>query len=257
LGWAVVHAQALEKEIRRFKGNLGRQPIVTTEARYEPHRHAFSIQVTSVRPVLPGEWCLMLGDIANNYRASLDHLAWALVERGKSPPSTLKPRQQRSIAFPIARDNSLFNESLRSLLPGVRRADIAKVRRFQPYNRGQRRRPFQCLSILAWFNNLDKHRTIQPVYGLPVNARHKRVEAHDCIVRRGGFRGRSVPLEVGAEIGTLRVKKTGPHPQLDMEISLTAEITLENRVAVIEWMNVTRVWISALLKTFDDASQRP
>lgn len=35
----------------------------------------------------------MLGDIANDYRSAIDHLAWALVSRGRTPPALLTDDQ--------------------------------------------------------------------------------------------------------------------------------------------------------------------
>jgi hypothetical protein len=201
---------------------------------------------------LPPDWSLRLGDIANNFRASLDHLAWTITERGATPPATLSEGGQKGVGFPIAPNNSTFNRVIRTRLPGVRRADIAKVRRFQPYVRGQRKRPFQCLSILAWFNNLDKHRTIQPVRGLPTEGAYEIANVKDCIVHSERIRAYSEPLEVDAEVGLVRVKKTGPDPDMDVKLDLTGQITLDNRVTVADWLNQTRRWIFALLQSFDD-----
>ena len=65
----------------------------------------------------------------------MDHLAWTLVNRGKTPASTLSPGAQKRIYFPIYEDRIKFNKAIPAKLPGVRRADLTVVRRYQPYQR--------------------------------------------------------------------------------------------------------------------------
>ena len=133
LKWAhgLGHAQALDADIEAFSFHGHRDPLLGAQADYDPRRHGFSVRATAVAPV-PSHCGLMLGDVAHNYRSVLDHLAWAVVARGRNPPSTLTKSQQRAVQFPSANGRAAFNGSLGSRLPGTRRAHIARIRRRQP-----------------------------------------------------------------------------------------------------------------------------
>jgi hypothetical protein len=66
---------------------------------------------------------------------------WALYKRGTTP--NLSKSQERGVYFPIAVTREQFNGWLtgkRPKLPGVRRADIGVVRRYQPYKGAARYR---------------------------------------------------------------------------------------------------------------------
>src|SRR5690348_4586194 len=115
--WAhgLSHAQALDADIETFNFHGHRDPLLGVQADYDPRRHGFSVRATEVAPV-PSHWGLMLGDVAHNYRSALDHLAWAVVCRGRKPPSALTEGQQRAVQFPIADERAAFNGSLGSRL---------------------------------------------------------------------------------------------------------------------------------------------
>jgi hypothetical protein len=135
-GRAVVHLQALEADLDSFGPDSDRQPTLAVRAEYHPKRHGFGVYITHIDPA-PAIWGLLLGDAANNLRSALDQLAWALVERGATPTTTLNAPERNEIYFPIAEYRNAFNGGLPRKLPGVSRADIAKVRRYQPYHRGK------------------------------------------------------------------------------------------------------------------------
>lgn len=106
--WTARHAETFKAEINRFALDTDTQRSLRIRAEYQPHRHAFASVVDALSE-FPPEWGLQLGDIAFNWRCSLDHLAWAIVSRGMTPPSTLPPRQQKLIYFPIQKTNRNFN----------------------------------------------------------------------------------------------------------------------------------------------------
>src|SRR5436305_1101517 len=83
-------------------------------------RHGFAVYAADVAPV-PTRWGLILGDIANNYRSAIDHLAWALVSRGRTPPAVLTDDQRSAVQFPITQGRRQFNKSLKRRLPGAGR----------------------------------------------------------------------------------------------------------------------------------------
>jgi hypothetical protein len=210
-GQAVRHAQALEADINAVTEDGNAEPVRTARADYNPKRHGFEIIATELAPI-PARWRLMLGDIANNYRAALDHLAWALVIRGHTPPDALTPRQRKGVYFPINDDRRQFNGELPVKLPGVRRSDIAKVRRHQPYRNGPRNRPRHALVLLAAINNDDKHRTIQPIWAHPTLVKLEITDGRYCYIPSQTIHGRPEPLEVDKEFTFLPRRRKGTNP---------------------------------------------
>jgi hypothetical protein len=219
-------------------------------------------------PDLPWTWGLYLGDIASNFRACLDHVAWAIVSRGSRPPSTLSDRQQKQVYFPIARDPANLRDLLKQdptgrrprkgndlgYLPGARLPDLAIVRRYQPYHVRRRRDvPFQCLSVLADINNRDKHREVQPTLTFPTAGQCEIDHVSDCVVTDRRTRARTQPMQLNTEIRTIRVRKTGPRPLMQARAAFATKVGLSNSTPIIEWADTTTNWIGALLKEFSDA----
>jgi len=210
-------------------------------------------------------WRLLLGDIASDYRASLDHLAWALVSRGRTPPGKLTPSQENAVYFVIAEERSVFNAETRDppkptsrlKMPGLRRADRAKIRPFEPY-RYTRGRPMHVFVLLTKVNNGDKHRTVQPLLPTPTRVNIEVTDARDCApptIPRRGFPRRAAILEPDAELAFIRTRKTGPNPQLDVKLDLTAEPCVHERIGVGEWVGRCGTHIAALLSQFSDPPQ--
>ena len=248
-GRAVIHAHALEADIEAAAADIGAHGLLLGVRKYDPKRHGFSVYVTAVAP-LPVTWGLLLGDVANNYRSALDHLAWAIVGRGRHP--NLTKQEAKRVYFPIANTRKDFNASVKTMLIGARRADRAIVRRYQPYLSGDRKKPFHCFAILASLCNDDKHRAIRPVPMMVTQSAFQVTKMRDCILSPDPRRrvGRTKPLEVGTEIGLLRVRKTGPDPQVEVQPSLFAQPAVNDRVPVDTWLAVTRNETAALLYEF-------
>jgi hypothetical protein len=94
------------------------------------------------------------------------------------------------VYFPISPSPPHFNAEIRRpptrtrrlKLPGIRPGDAAKIRRRQPYHHSPRRRGVHFLTVLAALNNVDKHRTIQPVWVYPTRVRVQIDHTEDCVV---------------------------------------------------------------------------
>lgn len=185
LKWAhgLRHAQALDADIQAFSFDGHRDPLLGVQADYDPRRHGFSVRATAIAPV-PSHWGLMLGDVAHNYRSALDHIAWAVVCRGRKPPTVLPESKHRAVQFPIADERAAFNSSLRRRLPGARRADVGVIRRRQPYHYSTRFQLPHYLTVLAALNNRDKHRTLQPIWVQPTRVDVEITRMQDCLVPR-------------------------------------------------------------------------
>jgi hypothetical protein len=166
-GRAIIHAEALKADIDSFRGDADANPVLAYRAEYHAKRHGFSI-VPAVVNMMPARWGLILGDIVSNYRAAIDHLAWAIVRRGHRPPSTLTDRQQRRVCFPIYDSRTAFNNAVSvaragdTNLPGAGRSDIAKIRAQQPYHYGTEGQRFESSRAR---HELPANRQFQSVEG--------------------------------------------------------------------------------------------
>lgn len=254
LKWAqaIVHSQTLEREIDAARLDRDANPVRAARAEYHPKRHGFGIVVDELAPV-PFRWRLLVGDIANNYRSALDHLAWAIVSRGRTPPSSgkLKPRAEKFIYFPIYEQRAKFNDSLPTKLPGARRADIAKVRRAQPYHHGPRTRPRNSLVLLNDINMADKHRAIQPLWSFPSRVDLEVTHIRDCILSdTAHWRREGHPLEIGTEVAFIRARKRGANPELEVNVQITSEPTIGNRISVRQWSHGTGIGVFNMLRQF-------
>jgi hypothetical protein len=249
---AIHHAQALQSEIDQ--GQPGGEPLLSVRTEYQPHRHGFAVYAIDIRGV-PASWGLLVGDIAFNYRCALDHLAWALVSRGRTPPSVLTQQQQKAVYFPIAKSRRQFNDSLATKLPGAKRSDTAKVRATQPYHNGRKLSRHNFV-ILAELNNRDKHRSIEPVWDHTVTLGLHITEQHDVAnprVRRL-IRGPR-ELRVGAELALIRVRRTGPDPRVELAFERAGVPSIAPGVSLTDWVTQTGAQIGILLGAFSQAPE--
>jgi hypothetical protein len=222
--WAVAQAKVFEAEIKSALKKTEADPPFTTRQEYHPEFHGFSVQIDSIRPVNP-RWGLMLGDIVHGLRSSLDHLAWAIVSRGKTTPVTLTPKRRTKIYFPIGGTRTWFNNRLATYLPGATRKDIAIIRKVQPYIGGEKAAQRHPLTALRELSDADKHRTVQPVWLRSGDARYEVTKARQCIVRRIRVMHPST-LQVGAELARVYVKKTGPKPDIALKGHIATSVAI-------------------------------
>jgi hypothetical protein len=249
----VVNADVLQDNLNELArpGVLQMQLGMTQE--YDPKRHCIIIKAgpTDVPRIFPIHQGLLLGDIVHNFRACLDHLAWALYKRGRTP--NLARWQEQGVYFPIATTREQFNDCLRGSrpkLPGVRRSDVAIVRRYQPYIHGKRNLRDHVLVILDKLAIADKHRTILPIEAVPERATHNILEVRDCVITRYVSRRPRVVLEPGAELVRFYVRKTGPSPEIYVEPHFTIDPTVDGRAKFEDWAGVTLGVIAQLLREF-------
>jgi hypothetical protein len=219
---------------------------------YEPKRHCIVLRLPKTVEPFPAEWSLRLGDVVSNYRASLDHLAWALVKRGNRAGS-LSEEEERRVYFPIFTSPTEFSRRAPGRLPGVRRTDLAIVRRHQPYQRGKRKLADHVLSVLNACSNLDKHRALQTTVVTVVESVLTIQRAHDCIITDSGLSiVRTEPMQPGAELGRIRVRRTGPEPRLEMNGKFGADVAIEGKTRLRQWLNETQRFVGSLLAEFSD-----
>jgi hypothetical protein len=157
------HGQVIQLFIQQF---LNTNPYVVA-IEPDPEADNCGIFRTKVRKQPPLEWGPIIGDAAHNWRSALDHIAWQLVKvRGNGetssrtqfpifdedpfvlpgpddPPELIKRRR---------RARNRFKEQVK----GMCDADVALIKRLQPYNRRQGPKGHP-LSVLARLSNWDKH----------------------------------------------------------------------------------------------------
>jgi len=258
-GQAVLHAHDLFDQINAL--HLTEENFCKTTTEYNAKSHCVTLRVVWLAD-FPPAICLSLGDVVHNYRSCLDHIAWALVRQGATPPPGLSEWEQAGVYFPICSTRDQFDASLvtvrrngrvvkRAKLPGVAAADIAKVRRYQPYKNPKRKLDLHVFTILEELSNRDKHRQISPIFVVPEEVLVFTWPPQDCEVTRDPPRHSAAkPLQLDTEIHRVYVRKTGPNPRMQMHPQLTVQPCITPRVAVREWLTQTRSYVVQLLREF-------
>jgi hypothetical protein len=250
-GAAVSNADVLRDSVV----TLAEQPDLRVETLYatvyDAKRHCVRLVIVEIGDAFPPLWGLLLGDVVHNYRSCLDHLAWDLYKRGQTP--TLTERQEQNIGFPICGKRTTFNRTIDQKLPGVRRADRAIVRRYQPYKPGESRAFRHVFTVLRDLSNADKHRAIQPVVPIPNRITFDNLRPTDGIVRRiapaPGFSGL---LQPGTELARFYVKKAGPEPRIDVQPHFALTPSINERLTLIDFLKKTMQATAIVLREFSE-----
>lgn len=153
--WAEKHLVSLDRTLNR-SFNPNTHPVsVKTEVKVSGDAAVALVRVAHV--YLVGTDCgLKLGDVLQNFRAALDHLAWDLVRAGATP----RPPRPDQIYFPMLRNYASWKNRIDNMLPGVPDEQRAVIRRYQPYGRGP---GAKAIRLLRNFSDGDKHRVMVPV----------------------------------------------------------------------------------------------
>jgi hypothetical protein len=102
-------------------------------------------------PITRFEVLSIAGDIIQNLRSALDHLAFQLVEAGQG--RRIGERRGKLIAFPIFDTAKKYDALKTGKITGARKAAIKAIDRIKPYKSGN-----PTLWSLNYANNIDKHR---------------------------------------------------------------------------------------------------
>lgn len=215
---------------------------------YDPKRHCIVYTVAQIESPFPPYWGILLGNIVHNYRCALDHIAWAIYKRGRTP--NVGDEREKKIYFPVTRSPGHFKGVVGKMLPGATRADIATVRSFQPYRAGRRMVEAHVVWVLHGLALDDKHRAIQPVAPVPDSTDMWIGPATDCIYRRMAASSPRAVLEPGAELARIYVKKTGPHPYVHVEPHFTIDPSINARLTLEQFLLKTREVVSRILYAF-------
>jgi hypothetical protein len=244
---AKAHSHSLSRKISAWVKSQGNRPIFTMELSEDKKRGCLIIRIRRVKR-LPRAWSLIAGDALFNFRASLDYVAWQLVQAGTNPNTSHPERVQWPIVAKEPDANGMFHDRL----PGISPRHRALVEVCQPY-KGEAGK-LNPLVVLNEISRHDKHRKITVV-----SAAHKgftiggtlRHFTHERIETPGSEH--FVPLKRGAELIRIIGKRTGDRePQIEnIHFEGTTGIAFENGLWVLEAWAKIEDRIGNILANFD------
>jgi hypothetical protein len=179
---------------------------------------------------MPPQFSASIGDIAQNLRSALDHLAWYLVQ---SSPVTPKARD-RDIYFPIFETAREYRAGKMGKIQGMTDAAIQAIDRIEPYYRADGVGIGQGAALfgLHEINKLDKHRLLVPTWtNMTAHTipRTKRVEMAEVLRAAFGDQGGNVlmaanaatagPLKDGSKLGTFPVSEVDDNMTFHFQIA--------------------------------------
>jgi hypothetical protein len=152
--WASKHMDSVNAAIGRSIDPNLHTVALKVDLESQPTRAIAMVRIENL-PTIRTDLGLALGDVIQNFRAALDHLAWGLVKIGTKP----RPSYPEGVYFPIAKSRVRFDRKIDEWLPGVPDEHRAITRRYQPYRRGDGPKAIRWLVRLS---NTDKHRVLIP-----------------------------------------------------------------------------------------------
>ena len=223
--------------------------VIATAPVYDGGHGWFSVQVTGLDwPAV--RWGLMLGDVLAGYRAALDRAAWAVVERGSTPPRALTAAQRRRVAFPLPATDEALRGMVRHCVPGASDTDLDVIRWAQRHQRhGPTLAPDDVLSFLAAHQDQDRHRPLELTLRAAVDYRPEHLIGRDCELL-GVQTMTTGALRVGDVVARVYVRPTGPAPDFDTtNLTVTAVPYLDTR-PLRPMLAQTTDWVTQVLQRF-------
>jgi hypothetical protein len=178
----------------------------------------------------PREWGILIGEFAHNARSALDYLAWQLVKANHRSPNRLTQFPMVFSPWDWPGKNGVGR------LRGAAARHVAMVERLQPYNRtdtddwSYARRTFgHPLAVLNFLSNEDKHRVLIIGAAALASIGWDITATHDVRVKDWGeaYMG---PLVDQAPLITIPVEATGPNPEVEVEFTERARVTVNQRI---------------------------
>jgi hypothetical protein len=173
-----------------------------------------------VRDDPPIQWSVLIGEVVHNLRSALDHLAWQLVKANGDTPN-------RDTGFPIFTQDPFADgtdeRTLRRwerMTKGMHADDIAGIKGFQPYKRGNK---VNSLFILNSLSNWDKHREMHFAQNILRYSKIDFENVRDCELRPAGkpHHGTFVDSTI---VQHYRVIRTGEDPHVEMQTECAFDV---------------------------------
>lgn len=199
----------------------------------------------------PGYMSTVVGDIVQNLRSSLDHIAWQLVQHGTRV--ALKPREQQQVQFPIYSTLDEFNANRERRIPGVLGVHESIVRRYQPYERGAALAANHPFAVLEGLSNTDKHRNIHLTVWCGSKATFEETKRPlGCLIKEMvSVIDLYDPLKVGTQLFYVTVANRSHCRGIEVQAKLVYQIALEDGVWVHERVSQMEQLVSDLLAEVD------
>jgi|ERR1019366_511563 hypothetical protein len=143
---AKKHLLDVEREVLVFRDK--QRHVVFSDADFAPGKFSAPIHDVHVVRILTFNILCGAGDVIQNLRTALDHLANHLVAVAGKPPT-------RRIEFPIAKDSTTYERDKAAKVEGMRPEAVEAIDRLKPYKGGN-----DLLWKIHELNNIDKHRMV-------------------------------------------------------------------------------------------------
>lgn len=218
--WAKKHIEKLESSLKPYP-QRGSDFVRFEDDRTKRERSYYLTKLPDIPPEVP----LVAGDVLQNLRSSLDHVACHLVTVGGGTATT-------STYFPIAKTSVIYHSPrCREKIKGARPDAIKYLDSFQPYKGGT-----HLLWELHALNNVDKHRLLLTTCS--TNIAHSMAPSEKAEMERI-YRGshpaappmrlgsvlrpfkESVPLKPGHKLLTI------PHSELEQEMRFLIDVAFD------------------------------
>jgi hypothetical protein len=230
LGRAQTHLEALKALIDGHDKSIEVWPELETDPAGETV--SFAVKVTRAEPVPVDEWGPVLGDAIQNLRASLDHLAYALVAKCQGSP-------WEESQFPLADDPAYYSSRDKGTLKRLETTERAVVERHQPYA-GK-----HGLALLRDISVEDKHRQLILVF-VEADLTLKAKIVRDCTDPEWSDLLIDKPLETGAILGRVTVRRTGTEPEMQVGYTHSPFVRLEKWGRIEDVLNLIQAEVAEL-----------
>jgi len=209
----------------------GKPYEVVNEPDLQPHHYTSRLKIVREPPL---ELSTIIGDIVNNTRSALDHLAWLLVRRAGNDPTEPGFRPQFPIFIKDPFDRTLYSKTKtwRYALDrwnrdtnGMALSDVAIIKRMQPYKRSETPGD-DPLARLVDLSNWDKHRELHFAAQL-AGVKYWRIKgtAGNVVVNPLYLRPLSEMVKEGAIMARFEAYGTGNgDPKVDVQLELAFDI---------------------------------
>jgi hypothetical protein len=241
--WASKHMERVYRAIERSLEPHGEAITFNGEIKPEGNRATCLIRIASLAE-LHFNCGLALGDVFQNFRAALNHLAWGLVEIGSKP----QPPNPEQICFPMARSGEHFSKTINRWLPGVPPEYRAVIRRYQPYCRGDGPKAMRWLQK---FSNKDKHRVLVPMV-LNQSQINVNVSSSWPIARMDWLVRKPRALHVGTPVLRLSLHRVSPDCHMEVKSEVALFPSLGYGVPLDEALTLVRATVLDVLGTIDE-----
>jgi hypothetical protein len=215
--WAKKHLEKLENSLKPYP-QRGSDFVRFEDDGAKRERSYYLVKLPDIPPDVP----LIAGDILQNLRSSIDHVAYHLVQVGGGTAT-------RNTYFPIAQTSAkYYAPRCREKIKGARPEAVKYLDSFQPYKDGT-----HLLWELHELNNLDKHRllltacstniahSMSPSEKAEIERRRRNSHPATPAIRLGSVLkpfNKPVPLKIGDKLLTI------PHSEMEQEMRFLIDV---------------------------------